>query len=788
MPRNKFAWLALIVVAAVFITAGLSRISFNVDILKLLPTHLPQVEGLSLFLKKFAQPNELILTLQGDDAEQLEQAADTLAQALNQRPELVKRAVAKAPYEKNPAELAELLAFLVLNRPPEEIQALLARITPEQAGKTIESTLEKLNDSVSPMEIGLRSYDPYDFAAPLMNSGLMSGTQQSEFSSADGTFRVIYVESAKPFRSYKDNIAWITEIKQITEPIAQPLKVKLGYTGEPAFVADISGSMEWDMKTKSFITLAAIAAIFYFCYRRLRPLIELQAMLILILLLALATSGLMMKELTVMSVGFAAIMIGLSVDYGYFVYQRSQVVRGDLKELRRECLQNIAWTASTTASAFFALNLSSLPGLSQLGNLVGFGVIIGSCVMLGLFAPLTHRYHRHEEKRTATAVERFFGSQKFMLVGSWFTLVLVLVLLGGLVVKGWPGVDFSADSLRPKKSEAYEALNVLQSRLVNDRSMLSLVVRGTNEDEVLKRLQTAEAKLSEAKARGEITSFRSVLPIWPHLEHQKINLPLLSTLTSQLPRLKQTMVAGGFNEEAFVLTENIVKFWTEWAQRTPPIWPENATSQWIFRRAASREPGNFLALGMVEPVEGREEKLTEAVQTDGVFLVSWQQLGSELKKTIPREFRNIILVLSVITVGTLAWGFRSWRAVLIFIGITALVLVCLCGALSLLGQKWNFFSLASLLLLLGTGTDYSILLLLALRRNGGDIAAAHREMGIVVALCASSAAAGFGTIAGANNHGLASLGLACAIGLILDALISVFLLPRLWALAFRKTP
>ena len=29
--------------------------------------------------------------------------------------------------------------------------------------------------SISPMEIGLRSYDPYDLAAPLMSSGLMSG-------------------------------------------------------------------------------------------------------------------------------------------------------------------------------------------------------------------------------------------------------------------------------------------------------------------------------------------------------------------------------------------------------------------------------------------------------------------------------------------------------------------------------------------------------------------------------------------------------------------------------------
>src|SRR5688572_32279007 len=108
---SKLRWIVLAVAAGVFITAGLSRISFNVDILKLLPAHLPQVEGLSLFLKKFAQPNELIVTLEGDDPEKLEAAADALAAAFNAHPESVKRAVSRAPGEKNPADLAELLAF-----------------------------------------------------------------------------------------------------------------------------------------------------------------------------------------------------------------------------------------------------------------------------------------------------------------------------------------------------------------------------------------------------------------------------------------------------------------------------------------------------------------------------------------------------------------------------------------------------------------------------------------------------------------------------------------------------
>ncbi len=789
---RRTSWLAVTIVLVVFVAAGLSRISFNIDILKLLPTHLPQVEGLSLFLKNFAQPRELIVTIEAPTAEAAETAADALAAEFGRHPDLVSRAVARPPWEKNPAELSELLAFLLLNQPPGKIAELRTRIAPENAAATLQATLEKLNDSVSPQEIALRSYDPYDFAEPLASAGLMSGGQQSEFSSADGTFRVIYVEATRTFKNYKDTIAWLTRVKSIATATAQPLGAKLGFTGEPAFVADISGSTEWDMMSSGFVTLTVIALIFWLCYRRARPLLDLQAMLVLIFTVSLAIAGLFLDQLTVIGVGCAAIMIGLSVDYGYFVYQRSQQHRGTVRELQRQCVQNIAWTSGTTATAFFALNLSSLPGLSQLGNLVGIGVIVGALVMLGVFAPLTMRFHRIQGQRAPSFIERLVSSPRFLRNGAWLTLGVVALLLGTLAVKGMPGVDFSARSLRPRVSEAYSALDRLYERLTDDRDLLSLVVRGANETEVLDRLRHAESALTAAQARGDVRSFRSALPIWPDPVHQNANLATLATLAPEAPRLKETMQAGGFNDEAFALTEAVLKQWSDWRKRASqlstlnsqlsPIWPDNESSRWIFRRAAHRAEGQILAMGMVQPTAGREEAIAAAVETPGVYLVSWNRLGAELKHVIPKEFTRVILGLLAAVLVVLALAFRSARALGLFAVTTALVLACLAGAMSLFGMQWNFFDLAALLLLLGTGTDYSILLLLALKRNGGDAPAAQRELGLVICLCASSAAAGFGTISWANNLGLASLGQTCALGLIIDALISLFLLPRAWAL------
>jgi predicted exporter len=797
MERTRLRWIGIAVAIVVFVGAGLSRISFNVDILKLLPTHLPQVKGLSLFLKHFAQPRELIVTVEAGTPEAADAATEAVAGALTKRTDLVERVVSRAPWEKRPADLAELLAYMVMNQPPEKIRALVATLSPEQADATLKANVEKLGESISPQEVALLSYDPYNLAGALSEAGFLSGSgvQQSEFSSADGTFRVVYAVSSGSFANYKAAIAWVGAVKQVARGAVNDPAVHLGFTGEPAFMADISGSMEWDMMSSGFATLLVIALIFWLCYRRARPLFDLQAMLVLIFTLSLAAAGLFLSQLTVIGVGCAAIMIGLSVDYGYFVYQRSIHHRGTIDELQRQCVQNIVWTSGTTAAVFFALNFSSLPGLSQLGNLVGIGVVIGAMVMLTIFARLAMRFHRREDARPPSVVERWVEAPGFWRKGAVVAGVIVVLLLAVLAIKGPPPPDFSARTLRPRVSEAYTALDRIYARLTDDRDMLSLVVAGQDEAEILKRLRAAEAALAAAQARGEVKSYRSALTLWPVAANQRVNLPLLAPLAADIARLHERASNAGFKDEAFVLDEAIFRQWAVWGANDAvtkgtkasfPIWPQNETSRWIFRRVASREGGQFLALGMVTPIAGHEDALTAAVQSDGTWLVSWNQLGRELRHVIPREFGHVIIALSSIVVFLLALAFRSLRAVALFVVTTALVLACLAGAMSLLGMSWNFFNLAALLLLLGTGTDYSILLLLALRRNGGDAPAAQRELGLVICLCAFSASAGFGTISWANHIGLASLGQTCALGLMLDALISLFLLPRAWTLIHRK--
>lgn len=785
---NKLRRARYLVAAALVLFAtvvGLSRISFDVDILKMLPAELPQVRGLGLFLKHFAQADQLILTIESTSAETTDSVADAVAERLRQREDLVRSVVSEPPWESRAGNFKEIAAYLSLNSSEAAFRALHHRLSRENREEALKAALERIADSVVPREVALSGYDPYGFLAAFFESGVGLPSEGSEFASADGTFRVLYVHARHPFANYTETIAWMNSIKGAVSEWSRMPGVTLGFTGEPSFVSDISGSMEWDMKSSSFVTLLLIAVIFWACYRRMAPLLGLQLMLFVIFVLTLGMAGLFLKQLTIMGVGCAAILIGLSVDYGYFVYQRSLEHSGTAAQLRSQCWQYIAWTSGTTAAAFFSFNLSSLPGLSQLGNLVGIGVIIGACVMLLFFAPLALSYRKQGHAGKASMVQNILTSPGLMKGGLYLTLGLCACLVFVLGLKGFPKVEFAPGYLRPRHSEAYDALEKMSSKLAGKEELLHLVVEGESEEEVLTRLQALEELLVEAKKEGCLASYLSPLLIWPNLTSQRSNMESVAGILLEEPSLREAAIKAGFSEEAFLLAGGILSQWREWAQRPPdtfPIWPESESSRWILSRLAHRSPGKYLASGFLSPAPGREDEVIRSVQLPGVYLVSWSQLGKHLQKIVPRELIGIMLALSTLVLLLLGFALRDFWSLVCFVFSTVLVLACLAAVMSLMGMTWNIFNIASILLLLGTGTDYSILMLLSLRRNGGDVKATQKELFLVICLCAGSAAAGFGTISWANHLGLAIMGQTCAIGLVIDALVSLFLLPALWKL------
>src|SRR5215831_13124795 len=384
MKRTAYwPWLLLLLPIAV----GLARLRFDVEVLNLLPHELKVVQGLKLYQEHFANARELIITIKASDAEKAEETARGIADRLRAETNLVESVIWEPPWLEHPEQSAELIAYLWLNQPLGIVQALTNRLAPTNLPQILSEAKEQLASSMSPQEIGRLSYDPFGLTRlPESTAGAAPGFGEGQqmFASPDGSFRIMFVKASHDLASYKECAAWL---KQIKSRIPDSW-VQIGYTGRPAFVAEVAGGMERDITASVGGTAVIIAILFWLAHRRWKPMFWLLTLLALILGSTLALGGLFFGRINVVSMGFAAILLGLAVDYAVVHYQEA-LAHPDLtiRQIRRAIAPSIFWAAVTTITAFLVLNFGGLPGLRQLGTLVGLGVGLAATIMIFEFLP-----------------------------------------------------------------------------------------------------------------------------------------------------------------------------------------------------------------------------------------------------------------------------------------------------------------------------------------------------------------------------------------------------------------
>ena len=109
-------------------------------------------------------------------------------------------------------------------------------------------------------------------------------------------------------------------------------------------------------------------------YRQAKPFAWLISGMLVVLSITILIGGVLFGDLSVMSAGYSAILMGLAVDYGIVLYREAYDSGEDVKALRRSVGPGILWAAATAAAVFLLLNLFAL--LFFLGILPNLAVAI----------------------------------------------------------------------------------------------------------------------------------------------------------------------------------------------------------------------------------------------------------------------------------------------------------------------------------------------------------------------------------------------------------------------------
>jgi predicted exporter len=210
--------------------------------------------------------------------------------------------------------------------------------------------------------------------------------------------------------------------------------------------------------------------LFWLTHRRWRPMLWLLALLILILGATLALGGLVLGTISVVALGFAAVLLGLAVDYAVVHYQEALAhPQMTVPEIRRAIAPSILWAAITTMSAFLVLNFGGLPGLGQLGSLVAIGIALSALVMVMIYLPplFPGTPPAAPEPAAVPLVEFLFAPLEPPVSPNPFSparLPIAALLLTGLIFLGaapccvfrHPGLDRSGNALQPAHGEAQQ--------------------------------------------------------------------------------------------------------------------------------------------------------------------------------------------------------------------------------------------------------------------------------------------------------------------------------------------
>lgn len=811
---GRWLWVLLLVP----IVIGLTRLRFDIEVFDLLPKGLPSVEGLKLYQQYFANARELLLTLNGADAEQTEAAAREIVGKLKAQSNQVASVTWQPPWQEHPEQTAELLAYVWLNQPPVRFGELTNRLAPEKLGEVLSAAREELASSMSPGDIARLSYDPYGLtrlpdeatgAAPSFTEG------QETFSSADGRFRIIFVQAKEELRSYRDCQQFLDLARATAQRVLSEMPtlsgVRVGYTGRPAFAAEIAHGMQHDITISVGGTAIIIAILFWLAHRRIKPMLWLLTLLALILGSTLALGGLIYSAINVVSMGFAAILLGLAVDYAVVHYQEALAHPNlTIPQIRHAIAPSIFWAAVTTIAAFLVLNFGGLPGLGQLGTLVGLGVTLAATIMIfeflpplfpgrnvargeahGLPAPEAGMKGTQGTTETATTSGTLSIFRKSAVVFAFTGIVLV----GSVVVLcfGLPHVDPTANALRPSHSQAYEAAEAIQAHVSQQHEALWLVVGGNSVDAVGKGLDEVEPLLQQAVSNHWIEGYKLATPLWPRPEFQVANRATAQQLVKTWPLLRAAALTNGFTAQALGLTESILNTWRAVAESPGVFWPNNPMSRWIFEKFTARSSTNYLALGMVEGYTDPKARHTGVAELkhvlsskSDVWLSGWELLGSEIFGRVKANMWKVLAPMLVLVLLSLYLAFHRPREILLSLGVLLMSGLCLLCVMRLAHWSWNLLNLMAIPLILGTGVDYSIFMQLALRRHGGELEMAYRSVGRALLLCGGTAIAGFGSLALSSNAGMASLGQECAVGIGSNMLIAIFLLPVWWKTTERR--
>jgi hopanoid biosynthesis associated RND transporter like protein HpnN len=860
-------WTTVLLSVTLAVVAGLytaHTLEFITSPLRLLPQHAPYVVRMKQHLQDFGELNDIVVVVEAAESEAARRYAARLVETLHRDgfgarityrvdpafferrgllylsvEDLVRLRDRLFDYEEFITHYAErpTLVRLLEGLNQQFANALALGFLDLGLGSRAEGDLRFLDVVVS--EIAARVEGPSPYVSPWatgLSMGRFDDPDAGYFLSSNKHLLFLFVQQRRDEGNFASNRERIDTLRRTLAHVAPEFPdVRAGVTGGPAIANDEMTTAFGDTALSTVIATVLTLVLLLAAFGRVGEPVLMLATLTVSLVWANGLIALMVGHLSVFSIMFVSLVIGLGIDYGIYVLFRSDEERAlgaslhaALERTAERTGPAILFGAVTGAGAFLVLALTDFQGIREFGIVSAIAILAAFVSMLTLFpALLVLGQRRRRGRHVRTPASR--GEAMWLLrVTRWEKTILVTAVgLTALGTWGALGVAFDYNMLR-LQAAGVESV-VWEERILarGGRSGFTALTTAAT-------LQELGAKQAAFAALGSVSKVESALMLVPDQQPEKIALvrqlaPLVAAVRPAVPpalepaalrapfevlRRRLGLAAEGTSDER--LRTDIVQLLAKvetvlgklgtadpgrLRQLQTEVYQDFVDRLGRFQKSLEPEP--------IRPGELPPELRDRYVGKSGRYLLRihpavdiWTAAGArhfvkDLRAVDPdvtgppvTSFEAIrfiergylegtlyaIVLVTIITVAIL----RSVRDTLLALAPVSLGVLWTVGVMRLTGLEFNLANVWALPLIIGTGAEYGLNLFLRFLEShdrGGPWLVQSAVLAVV--LNGLTTVVGFGSLMVAHHHGIFTLGLLLSVGATAALLAALVVLPVL---------
>ncbi|MFH1707849.1 MAG: MMPL family transporter [Planctomycetota bacterium] len=811
--------LVLVLCAAVTLALAWPALHLRADfdLVNLLPAHAPEVRDLRMLMEDFGGDDRLVIAVEAADDAGIPAAEDHLrrvAALIRERD-----AVRAEPLLEPAAEVAEadrdaLIRFL-FDRAPlladgPAMDKLLARLTPAgvtaavaEAGVRMRSGGVIDRERIKKDPLGLAGI-LLDRVPPAMRATGVDTLRRS----ADGRFMLLEFHPVRPPQDGAFSRTLTAFARECAAAAARDAAVPVPEVIIAGGYAQAAGDMQRLTAALLSTVVSSVAAVVVILALAYREFLFVGLAALWLGVAVFWTAGcarLWFGDITAVSAAFAAILVGLGIDFAIHVYNRFRVEiaagltpEAAMVRTQIEAGPAVWMGAITTAAAFFVLAITDFPGVREFGLIVGCGVLIAALVYFTGFAAMTYRAGVRGFKRDLGAdcgmgrVCDILARAPRLAAGIFIAASLAAVIY---VAVGRPiGFENDPRNLRPKNDPAIAADDRCGARIGGSLVRFPVMVSADSFDDLLTRLDGVAAGLQRLKAEGRIAGYMSPGDLLAPPDRQARNLARLARVDFPAARtaFAEALAQSGFKPAAFGETLAWLDRLAARAAAGRGLAAEEFNDPAVHARIGAffkvdPAAGKFRALSVFYTMPGEERRfdaglIGAAVGADGehVFVTGVNIINRVVTERIAATMRWIFPVVALVNTLFLYATFRSVRYTLLAAAPLAFGVAFLLAVMKFTEVPFNVMNFGIIPMVIGIGADNGIHIVqnyLNSCRGRAGVRSAVCLVSRPVIMTALTTIAGFGSLVIAEYRGIIGLGMIAAFGVAFCLLAAIIFLP-----------